>query len=734
MTYPWGTILGYFLALCFLLIFIYVYIRIKVERNIFFQQLEHAENYKNQLTSSLDALSDPMWIKDKDQTYIYCNPAFEQFIGLSKLEIIGYKDEEIQSQHVQLSQNIIPAITSNEETGATEEYVCLPCGNVDYFQVSTERIYDISDQLFSSVGYAQKITPFKERESELVDAEIRVNEALKLTKVGIWEWNVSKDIWFATPSYFTMLGYAPVEGMADRKAELEKIHPEDRQHVMDSVNNILTSKSESNYYKYQARIRHIDGNYRWIGVRCIVTEFDQEDKPARMLGVRIDIDEIQKAHDQVEWLAHHDSLTKLPNRVALNKTFHKIIKPNTKIALLFIDLDHFKNVNDTLGHSIGDQLLLTVADRMRTLVNNIGYVARQGGDEFIILLPADNEECLIEKTCAIKEALSARYNIDQHQFFITPSIGVSLYPRNGEDFDSLYQRADAAMYHAKHTGRNRYAFFTEEMQAISTRALTLGNALHDAIERQEFSLHYQPQISLITGKIIGAEALIRWHSLELGHVSPGEFIPLAEENGQILAIGEWVLRETARQLKQWLEEGITPVRIAVNLSYAQFQVNDLPSIVEAILNEYAVPAQYLELELTERIATKDPEHTITILESFQQLGIHTSIDDFGTGYSSLSYLQRFPVYKLKIDQSFVRNMTTNTNDQVIVGTIILLAQQLGMTTIAEGVETKAQLEMLYNIGCDDIQGYYISRPIPAEEFKIGFLQKKQRFLVAQDEH
>lgn len=732
MTYPWVTILGYFLALCFLLMFMYIYIKIKTENRIILQKLKRSKTDNHQLTSSLDTLFDPIWIKDKNQTYVYCNTAFEQLIGLPKPKIIGYTDEEIQSLHAQLTENVIPTLTSNEATGIIEKYVCLPGGDFDYFQVSIESNYDLGAQLFSSVGHAKKITPFKERESKLIDAEIRVNEALKLTKVGIWEWDVSKDIWFATPSYFTMLGYAPVEGMADRKAELEKIHPEDRQHVLDTINSILTSKTGPNYYKYQARIKHVDGNYRWIGVRCIVTEFDQDDKPTRMLGVRIDIDEIQKAHDQVEWLAHHDSLTKLPNRVALNKTFHKIIKPNTKIALLFIDLDHFKNVNDTLGHTIGDQLLLIVADRMRVLVEHIGYVARQGGDEFIILLPAENEEYLIEKTCAIKDALSARYNIDHHQFFITPSIGVSLYPRHGEDFDTLYLQADAAMYHAKHTGRNRYAFFTEEMQAISTRALTLGNALHDALERKEFSLHYQPQVSLITGKIIGAEALIRWHNQELGHISPAEFIPLAEESGQILAIGEWVLRETARQLKQWLEEGVAPVRIAVNLSYAQFQADDLPAIVAGILNEYAIPAEYLELELTERIATKDPEHTITILESFQLLGIRTSIDDFGTGYSSLSYLQRFPVYKLKIDQSFIRNLTTNTNDQVIVGTIILLAQQLGMTTIAEGVETKAQLDMINNIGCDDIQGYYISRPIPADEFKKGYLEKKHRLITVDD--
>jgi len=714
MTYLGVAIFGYFLTLCLLLIFIKIYYRLTAQNRQFIKELKRSEDHISQLISSFDAIPDPIWIKDQNKAYIYCNTSFEQLLNLPKSAIIGHSDEDISSNS--------PLATSTT-TGTTEKYISLPCGGVDYFQISIAATYKANEQLSTLVGRAQKITAFKERESMLIDAEIRVNEALKLTKVGIWEWDVTKDIWFATPSYFTMLGYAPVKGAADRQTELEKIHPEDRELVLNTIKSILNSQKSSNYYKYQARIRHNNGDYRWIGVRCIVTEFDTEDKPARMLGVRIDIDDIQKAHSQVEWLAHHDSLTKLPNRLALNKTFHQIINPRTKLALLFIDLDHFKNVNDTLGHSIGDQLLLAVADRMINITSNCGYVARQGGDEFIILLTAEKETQLEAKTIEIKETLSTRYQLGQHQFFITPSIGVSLYPKNGADFDTLYKQADTAMYHAKHTGRNKYAFFTEEMQAISTRALILGNALHDALVRQEFSLHYQPQTSLESGKIIGAEALIRWHSQELGHVSPGEFIPLAEESGQILAIGEWVLRETVRQIKHWITAGITPIRIAVNLSYAQFQVNDLPSMIDEILNEYNVPAHYLELELTERIATKDPEHTITILKAFQLLGIQTAIDDFGTGYSSLSYLQRFPVHKLKIDQSFVRNMTTNTNDQVIVGIIILLAQQLGMTTIAEGVETKAQFDRLKHCGCDDIQGYYISRPVPADEFATQFLEQ-----------
>lgn len=266
MTYPWVTILGYFLALCFLLMFMYIYIKIKTENRIILQKLKRSKTDNHQLTSSLDTLFDPIWIKDKNQTYVYCNTAFEQLIGLPKPEIIGHTDKEILSKHPDLTQNVVPTLTSNEATGIIEKYVCLPGGGFDYFQVSIESIYDLGAQLFSSVGHAKKITPFKERESKLIDAEIRVNEALKLTKVGIWEWDVSNDIWFATPSYFTMLGYAPVEGMADRKAELEKIHPEDRQHVLGTINSILTSKTGPNYYKYQARIKHVDGNLSLIHI------------------------------------------------------------------------------------------------------------------------------------------------------------------------------------------------------------------------------------------------------------------------------------------------------------------------------------------------------------------------------------------------------------------------------------------------------------------------------------
>ncbi len=314
-------------------------------------------------------------------------------------------------------------------------------------------------------------------------------------------------------------------------------------------------------------------------------------------------------------------------------------------------------------------------------------------------------------------AVSHSYQVEQYELNITFSIGIALYPGDGEDFDSLFMRSDIAMYRAKLDGRNNYRFFTPEMQAHSARTSQLENALHNTLERDQFRLHYQPQVSLQDGRKIGAEALLRWQHPELGEVSPAEFIPIAEVSGQILQIGEWVLRTAVRQLKRWMDSGIEPMVMAVNLSAVQFHHPHLPERVTQILAEENLPPQYLELELTESVAMDDPIGAIGVTGDLHERGIRMSIDDFGTGYSSLSYLKKFKVYKLKIDQSFVRDITDDPEDKAIVAAIISLASSLGMQTIAEGVETKGQLVFLRNQGCNEVQGYYFSRPLPAEQFE-----------------
>jgi diguanylate cyclase (GGDEF)-like protein/PAS domain S-box-containing protein len=430
----------------------------------------------------------------------------------------------------------------------------------------------------------------------------------------------------------------------------------------------------------------------------------------------------QKAAEaQIQQLAHFDPLTGLPNRLLLQDRCIQALslaeRSHQSVALMFIDLDHFKNINDSLGHQVGDEVLVELSKRLKTHVREEDTVARLGGDEFILLIP--NADSLGAAHVAEKliEAAMLPLNVGHHELTVTPSIGIAIYPKDGTDLDSLSKCADAAMYRAKEDGRNSYRFFTSELQAVSDRTLMLDNALRRALERDQLTLQYQPQIDLHTNQIIGAEALLRWHHPELGPVSPAEFIPIAESSGLILPIGEWVVRTAVKQLAQWLKSGMQPLTMSVNLSAVQFRHADLPDLVSRILSDAGLPPHLLELELTEGVAMSNPLKAIAVMDDLHQRGIRLSIDDFGTGYSSLSYLKRFKIYKLKIDQSFVREITTDPDDKAIVGAIISLASSMGMKTIAEGVETGGQLEFLRSEGCDEVQGYYFSRPLTPSDFE-----------------
>lgn len=464
----------------------------------------------------------------------------------------------------------------------------------------------------------------------------------------------------------------------------------------------------------------------WLSISRVV---DAGGATTHYIGIFSDITRHKAADEHIHWLAHFDSLTGLPNRALLaDRSKHALSqaqRSGESLALMFLDLDHFKNINDTLGHRVGDALLIEVAKRLTTLVRAQDTVSRSGGDEFILILPgtdADGAAHLAEK---LIEAAVLPYQIEQHELSVSSSIGIAIYPDDGEEFDALLKCADTAMYGAKRAGRNNFNFYTSEMQSRAARIMQLENALRRAPAAGQLSLHYQAQGSLQDGRVIGAEALLRWRHPELGMISPAEFIPLAEENGQILTIGEWVLRTAVRQCKDWIDSGLGLITIAVNLSAVQFRHPRLSELIMQILDEVGLPPQYLELELTEGVTMSDPLGAIAVMNKLHEHGIRMSIDDFGTGYSSLSYLKRFKVYKLKIDQSFVRDIAVDADDKAIVGAIINLADSLGLKTIAEGVETEEQRAFLRDQGCDEIQGYLFSHPLPADQFE-AFVRGRRR--------
>ena len=444
---------------------------------------------------------------------------------------------------------------------------------------------------------------------------------------------------------------------------------------------------------------------------------------AFVLAFAEDISARKVAEAHVEHMAHHDALTGLANRMLLNDRLkHAIINAQRRKrtqALLFIDLDRFKTVNDTVGHSAGDALLLEVALRLRECVRESDTLARIGGDEFVILLTnlikPDDSTHVAEKVIA---AIGLPISVESHVFNITASVGIAVWPSDGADAETLMRNADVAMYHAKNSGRNNYQFFTPEMNARAFESMVMEAALRKALQRNEFLLHYQPQIDFRSGRIVGAESLIRWQHPELGLVPPGKFIPIAEERGLIGKLGDWVLHAACRQAIIWQQAGIPLVPIAVNISALQFKEGALRDSVLSALKETGLAPEYLVLEITESVVMDDAEQAITVLRELREMGIAIEIDDFGTGYSSLSYLKRLPIHRLKIDQSFVRDLTTDQDDAAIIGAIISMAKSLKLEIIAEGVETEAQAAFLDAQGCQAMQGFLFSRPQAADEFAV----------------
>jgi diguanylate cyclase (GGDEF)-like protein/PAS domain S-box-containing protein len=478
--------------------------------------------------------------------------------------------------------------------------------------------------------------------------------------------------------------------------------------------------------------RRKDGNLYpiWLTVSAVT---DNAGEVSNYVATFTDIGERIEATQQLLHLAYHDPLTLLPNRLAFESQLEMAIRScerdHKQVALMLIDLDHFKTVNDTLGHATGDELLKSVAIRLRECVRASDIVARLGGDEFVVVLP-DIDSAMTVATLAGKvqhRLADHSHQIGPHSLYATPSIGISIYPGDGRDRDTLLRNADVAMYHAKDRGRNNYQFYASRMNEAAGERLQMENALRQALasitpEHSPFSLHFQPQISIVDGRVVGLEALARWHDPVLGDIPPDRFIRIAEDTGLIQPLGDWIFWETCRNIRRFRDLGLLDLRVAVNISAQQLRHETLPLLVRGVLDCYDLTPQDLELEITESTAMQNPDLTLAILNQFSDMGIVLAIDDFGTGYSSLAYLKHLPIQRLKLDRSFVKDIETDANDAAICSATVALGHNLGLELVAEGVETDIQREFLTRLGCDVLQGFLYSKPLPADQI-IAYLRQ-----------
>lgn len=550
---------------------------------------------------------------------------------------------------------------------------------------------------------------------DLARSQASLAHAQGLAHVGNWEYRPGSAVGYWSPEVYRILGLDMQRDPPCFETLVQRVPEAERPELMHSF---MKLRSEGAGYSLEHRVVRRDG-----GERTVFQQAEALHEQGRLVLLRGTLQDIteRKLHEaRIEYLAGHDALTDLPNRNLLNDRTAQAIAQARRtgqcLAALVLDLDRFKVVNDSFGHPVGDALLKAVADRLKAAIREGDTVARLGGDEFVIMLPglasSEDAEVVVQKVLA---KFADPFVVDGHELHVTTSIGASVYPEDGADSDTLLRTADAALYSAKDKGRNGFQFYTRAMGAQVEERAELESALHRALERQEFELHYQPKVDLCSGQVRGVEALIRWRCPEVGLVPPDRFIPLAEETGLILPIGEWVLKTACAQVKAWHAAGYPDLSMAVNVSARQFRQQNMPELVRAVLADTGLAARYLELELTESVLMQDKETVVRALRQLKQIGVMLSLDDFGTGYSSLSYLKDFPIDVVKIDRSFVRDVTNSVEGASLTKSIIAMARSLNMTTVAEGVETEGQLSFLNTHRCDAIQGYYFSRPLPAND-------------------
>jgi len=650
---------------------------------------------------------------DGNASILYCSDGIRDIFRLSPEQVYADSSLLFALVHPDDHYHVVDSMqqsADNLTTWRCEFRVCFT-GGVEHWLLVNALPESESDGSTLWHGFISDIT-----ERKLAETELRIAATAFDSQEGMVITDTNSVILRVNAAFTAITGYSADEAVG-RKMNLLKSNRHDDTFYKAMWECIITTGA------WQGEIwdRRKNGEIypKWLTITAVTGD---DGKVSHYVGTHIDITERKATEEHINRLAFYDPLTQLPNRRLLQERLKQGIKMNRRLnnqmAVLMMDLDKFKTVNDTLGHIAGDELLQQVAERIQMQLREVDMVARLGGDEFVVLMEnIGHYEHAARVAEAIIHALSQPFTLCQsYDVVIGTSIGIAIHPQHGDTLESLMDNADTALYHAKDQGRGCFSYFSEELTQNARERIVLESRLRRAIEQQELRVYFQPQIDINSGQIIGAEALVRWHDPIEGCLMPGSFIPLAEETGLIVAIGEWVLRETCKIGQQWLDQGLPPITLAVNVSPHQFRRSDMTTLVAAVIHDTGFPVEYLELEITESGLMDNQKNAASILGNLNRQGVHLAIDDFGTGYSSLAYLKYFPVDVLKIDKTFIDDIPFLHGDMAITATIIAMAHHLGFKVLAEGVETPQQLDFLREHGCDSYQGYLYSKAIPADAF------------------
>lgn len=686
---------------------------------------EDKDLYRNLCEMSPDAI-----LVNLNNRIVYANRSAQRLLGSTNAEpILGRSpfDFIFPEYHSLVASRIQRLLNLNNDNPLVEQRWKRIDGSSVEVEVAASPV--MWDHQRAVQVLLRDITERKQAEQALRESEERLNLALKSADLGTWHWQITEDRLTWDDQLCRLFGLKPGEHPSNYSGFLTLLHPEDRARVEGDIAHALQNDVPC---ETRFRIQWPDGSLHFLTTRGRLFR-DCGGNPQRLSGICWDVTDKELAERRLReneahlrFLAHHDVLTSLPNRRLfqdrMQHAMDKARRNGLQVALIYLDLDRFKTINDSLGHTIGDRVLKEIAGRLTHQVRKADTVARLGGDEFVVILEdvqeAENVAKIAQK---ILLELVREVMVEGHRLHVTASVGISLFPDDGVDAEGLMKNAEVAMYRAKEQGKNMCQYFTPDMNSRARELLQLENGLRQALEEDQFVLHYQPQHDLATGELVGVEALLRWNHPERGMIPPGDFIPLAEETGLIVPIGDWVLRTACAQSRIWRQAGLPSMRMAVNISPRQFRLPNLSSRVQEILQETGLEPDALELEITEGMIMNDLEAAIETMQALGKMGVSLAIDDFGTGYSSLGYLKRFPIAGLKIDRSFVRDIISDANDAQIATSVIALAHSMNLRVVAEGIETAEQLSFLQEKGCDHGQGFFFNPPCSAEEITCRIL-------------